>query len=299
MSDVAHFDPEPAALQKYVPVEPYGLLESHAKGEVIPLSIQINLFDCGGIAIGVCISHKIADIESLVMFINAWATTCRHGSMQASIHPCFDLTSRFPPLDPSTFSSKPQPPRSEDIGKFIRKRFVFDKEVLSKLKKVGSSTQVTNPTRIEAVTAFLWRNFMIAFGQDDKRGRKKINFSACHAVNVRSKASPPLAAHSFGNGTVPATARSTKPESKDEQESYAVLVTKLRNAIRASTTITLSRCKMEITMNVWSVRGGLWMGQAGLVSTIGVPFKNVTVFMDTRCGDGIEAWVSMVEKTWL
>ncbi|KAK4395837.1 hypothetical protein Sango_1738000 [Sesamum angolense] len=171
------------------------------------------------------------------MFMNAWATTCRKGCLQASnIHPCFDLTCRFPPLDPLTFSSKPQaPPHSEDIGKVVTKRFVFDKEVLSKLKKVGASAEVTNPTRIEAITAFLWRNLMIAFRQDAKRERKVIKFIACHAVNVRSRVSPHLPAHSFGNGTLSATAWSSKKldnKDEDEHDSYAVLVAKLRNAIR-------------------------------------------------------------------
>ncbi|KAL0340465.1 UNVERIFIED_CONTAM: Stemmadenine O-acetyltransferase [Sesamum radiatum] len=320
MSDVARFDPDPAELQKYVPVEPYGLLGSHAKGEVIPLSIQVNLFDCGGIAIGVCISHTLADIESLVMFMNAWATTCRHGSMLDSIRPCFDLARRFPPLDPSAFASKPQPPCCEDVGKIISKRFVFDKEVLWKLKKVGSSTEVANPTRIEAVTAFLWRNFMIAFRQDDKRGRKNMNFVASHAVNVRSKASPPLPAHSFGNGCVSATAWSSKPASEDEQESYAVLVTKLRNAIRDIDQDYVKQVQdgdyyermkkqWDEVDDVWSeacifsswCRFGVYevdygWGKPVWVSTFGVPFKNVIVFMDTRCGDGIEAWASMVEE---
>ncbi|KAL0403859.1 UNVERIFIED_CONTAM: Stemmadenine O-acetyltransferase [Sesamum radiatum] len=261
MSDVAHFDLEPAELQKYVPVEPYGLLESHSKGEVIPLSIQVNLFDCGGIAIGVCISHKIADIESLVMFMNAWATTCRHGSMQASIRPCFDLTRRFPPLDPSPFP----PDRSSLMVKTLKR--------------------------------------------------------SSREVNVRSKASPPLAAHSFGNGTVPATAWSSKPESGDEQEPYADLVTKLRNAIRGidhdyvkqmqdgDYYERMNKNPCDEVDDVWSeayifsswCRFGVYevdygWGKPVWVSTIGVPFKNVTVFMDTRCGDGIEAWVNMIEE---
>ncbi|KAL0442102.1 UNVERIFIED_CONTAM: Salutaridinol 7-O-acetyltransferase [Sesamum radiatum] len=168
VSDIIYNDPQPAELQKYVPMEPYGLLESHACGEVIPLAVQA-------------------------------------------------------------------PPHSEDIGKVVTKRFVFNKEVLSKLKKLGASAEVTNPTRIEAITAFLWRNLMIAFRQDAKRERKEIKFVACHAVNVRSRLSPPLPAHSFGNGTLSATAWSSKkPVNKDEDEhnSYAVLVAKLRNAIR-------------------------------------------------------------------
>ncbi|KAL0355366.1 UNVERIFIED_CONTAM: Stemmadenine O-acetyltransferase [Sesamum radiatum] len=254
--DVVHNDPQPAELQKYVPVEPYGLLESHARGEVIPLSVQA-------------------------------------------------------------------PPHSEDIGKIVTKSFVCDKEVLSKLKKLGASAEVTNPTRIEAVTAFLWRNLMIGFRQDDERERKEIKFVAHHAVNVRSRVSPPLPPHSFGNGTVSATAWcSKKPENEHEHESYAVLVAKLRTTIRGINHEYVEKvldgehygCMenpcgdqvdddegLEVCIFSSWCRFGVYevdygWGKPVWVSTVGVPFKNVTVFMDTRCGDGIEAWASVAEE---
>ncbi|KAL3615831.1 hypothetical protein CASFOL_040125 [Castilleja foliolosa] len=37
-------------------------------------------------------------------------------------------------------------------------------------------------------------------------------------------------------------------------------------------------------------------GKPHWVATVGVPFKNLVALMDTKDGDGIEAWVSMVEK---
>ncbi|KAL5770601.1 hypothetical protein ACOSP7_014755 [Xanthoceras sorbifolium] len=41
------------------------------------LAIQVNFFNCGGVAIGVRLSHKISDACSLVTFINNWAATAR------------------------------------------------------------------------------------------------------------------------------------------------------------------------------------------------------------------------------
>lgn len=35
------------------------------------LAIQYNVFECGGIAIVVCVSHKVADGASTVNFVNA------------------------------------------------------------------------------------------------------------------------------------------------------------------------------------------------------------------------------------
>ena len=36
----------------------------------IVLAIQVNIFQCSGMAIGVCISHKVADASSMVTFVN-------------------------------------------------------------------------------------------------------------------------------------------------------------------------------------------------------------------------------------
>ncbi|KAL5578197.1 hypothetical protein UlMin_019896 [Ulmus minor] len=39
------------------------------------LAVQANFFECGGIAIGVCLSHKLADASTISTFINSWAET--------------------------------------------------------------------------------------------------------------------------------------------------------------------------------------------------------------------------------
>ncbi|KAL2515211.1 vinorine synthase-like [Forsythia ovata] len=87
------------------------------------LAVQINFFDCGGIAIGVCLSHKIADGTSLVAFINAWAATCR-GKVEIG-RPYFDLAHLFPPRDLSGSSFTTYTGMRKE--KIVTKRFVFDK----------------------------------------------------------------------------------------------------------------------------------------------------------------------------
>nr|GLL17553.1 vinorine synthase-like [Ipomoea trifida] len=37
------------------------------------LGVQVSLFSCGGVAIGVCISHRVADVCSLCVFLQGWA----------------------------------------------------------------------------------------------------------------------------------------------------------------------------------------------------------------------------------
>ncbi|WJZ81531.1 hypothetical protein VitviT2T_001370 [Vitis vinifera] len=68
----------------------------------IVLAIQVNIFKCGGIAIGVCISHKVAHALSVVMFANGWAiVACRDTDV---LCPRFGLAKLFPPINLSGFN---------------------------------------------------------------------------------------------------------------------------------------------------------------------------------------------------
>nr|GMD33563.1 vinorine synthase-like [Ipomoea batatas] len=77
-------------LEKFLPVEPHNGDDSE-----LMLGVQVNYYVDGGIAVGVCMSHKIGDGLSLVNFVNAWAVTARGGEISP---PNFGLvTSLFPP----------------------------------------------------------------------------------------------------------------------------------------------------------------------------------------------------------
>ncbi|KAL3529461.1 hypothetical protein ACH5RR_008783 [Cinchona calisaya] len=67
-------------LDQYMPLEPYIqylVLGPNAIGSNIPLAFQFNSFECGGTAVGFCISHKIADAISMVTFMNTWTAKSR------------------------------------------------------------------------------------------------------------------------------------------------------------------------------------------------------------------------------
>ncbi|KAL0320523.1 UNVERIFIED_CONTAM: Vinorine synthase [Sesamum radiatum] len=144
-------------LKQYVPVEPSG-------GGDIPLAVQVSFFGCGGMAIGVCLSHRVADEMSLVTFINAWAAACQGDAKTIAVtQPTFGLASRFPPADfskyfPSGTPSLP-PPTPQKI---VTKRFVFNKQKLAALRNAASGPMMEKPTRVEAVSAFIWRHVIKA-----------------------------------------------------------------------------------------------------------------------------------------
>ncbi|CAK9172568.1 unnamed protein product [Ilex paraguariensis] len=301
--------PNMEELKQYLPVEPY----SSGIGMVrkILLAIQINFFECGGMAIGVCMSHQIADGSSLVSFINSWAAISRGDTKILS--PNFDMAAHFPPRDLLGF----RPTTGITKEKIVTRRFVFDNSQLAALKEAASSafgSQVKDPTRVEAISAFIWRHFMeVAKVKMDTR---KI-FGSIHAVNLRPKMNPPLPDHAFGNLWRVALALLLPPDGAGD---YHDLVTQLRNAIRKinsdyvkklqtgdeyleflnRSTEQFSKGDVEFCnfsswcrFPVYEVDYG-W-GKPVWVCTTTMPFKNVVILMSTRSGDGIEAWVNMVE----
>ena len=93
-------------------------------------SVQINMFDCGGLVIEIRVSHHLFDGFSAACFIASWASTAmsRQGGMdndhdQVISAPTFDLISILPKNDLPKM--KPTPPLMEtDIR--VTKRIVFD-----------------------------------------------------------------------------------------------------------------------------------------------------------------------------
>lgn len=139
--------PDPAKLNKLLPCE----LED--SGDLL-LAIQVNIFDCGGIGIGVCFSHIIMDAISIVTFMNSWAAVGR-GDRCNAVLPSFNLASLFPHKDIlSNFNRK--------VGiakeKIVTKRFVFTDSAISALR----AKYAAKPTRVEALSTFIWSRYVVA-----------------------------------------------------------------------------------------------------------------------------------------
>uniref|UniRef100_A0A2N9ILY6 Uncharacterized protein n=1 Tax=Fagus sylvatica TaxID=28930 RepID=A0A2N9ILY6_FAGSY len=152
-------NPKAQELIQLLPFEPHHSCTEIGK-EVL-LAVQYNIFECGGVAIAVCVSHKIADGTSAVTFVNAWAGTSRGAS--EVISPSFDAAIHFPLRDTTGF---------------------MPNEAISKENI--------------AISAFIWRRFM-AMAKAKQGNKKPKLFAAVHAVNLRERMVPQLPVHSFGN----------------------------------------------------------------------------------------------------
>ncbi|GJW47558.1 transferase, chloramphenicol acetyltransferase-like domain protein, partial [Tanacetum coccineum] len=60
------------------------------------LAIQVTMFDCGGVALGVSTTHKIVDAFTLCTFVNEWAAMNREENESELTEPGFNSASLFP-----------------------------------------------------------------------------------------------------------------------------------------------------------------------------------------------------------
>ncbi|KAK2665374.1 hypothetical protein Ddye_003948 [Dipteronia dyeriana] len=123
------------------------------------VAIQINIFSCGGIAIGLRSSHRIIDGFTSSLFINGWAKACKVGNINDVIVPNFEAGILFPPRD--TPVVKLALILSNTTSQIVAKRFVLDTNTLSKLKAEVTSScgrgHIHKTSTTEIVIALIWR----------------------------------------------------------------------------------------------------------------------------------------------
>lgn len=309
------------------------LIPCKSSGNVSPdteelLVVQVSFFRCGGIGLGICQSHRIGDGFSLCTFIKAWADRnlgkyCCGGTgmrIQRRISPVFDSAKIFPPRNTPDFRPNPKAPTlqpsSEKIG---TKRFVFDSRTLDLLKqKVMNHSPNTNPSRVNIVSALIWKSWMVAIGMNRESGTS----IAFQVVNLRGRMIPSLTEYSFGNIFQMAKAVTTD----GGEENWMDLVEKLKEGVREIDCEYAEKllgengseiCKKNFNElsgaqcreGVQALRYSSWCGfelygidfgwgNAVWVSSASFMSKNQVFLLDSAggSGNGIEAWMNMSDN---
>ncbi|CAK9168614.1 unnamed protein product, partial [Ilex paraguariensis] len=278
------------------------------------LAIQVTFFSCGGIVVGMCISHRIADGCTLCTFIKAWAATAR--GERNTVCPIFNLSSLFPPRDSPDFMPVTNHPAIRPpTQRVVTKRFVFTASGIAALKSelVKTNSNMLLPTRVEAVSALIWKCCIAA------TRRKNCSVSvAFHPVNFRKRMDPPLPENSFGNIFQMASAVTSG------ETDLGSLVGKLRGAIGKIDGDYIRKLQGEdgfdIVRNNFKEIGKLlsqgdvqvlrfssWCGFPIYEADFGwgnptwvssASFSNIDSIklMDSRGVGGIEAWVILAEE---
>ncbi|KAJ8755462.1 hypothetical protein K2173_019260 [Erythroxylum novogranatense] len=283
------------------------------------LAFQINKFECGGLAIGLRISHRIADGFTMTSFMSTWATTCRVGTHRVS-SPGFCLSSLFP--------AKHIPGMTEDSSimkseiKVVTKNYTFDRKVISNLKAISTTAASLSgllvhhqPTRLNVVTAFIWETLM-KVGKS-RRGYLRPSVLS-HAVNMRGKTTLPIPEEACGNFFRQAIARFLPNDSTELHHLVNLVTDAIRNAISDCNTATncddllstVYKSVAEMYEETNNPEVDLYMfnslcrmpvndvdfgwGKPAWVSNVHKPFPIINL-MDTR-DDGIEAWLTLEEQ---
>ncbi|KAF9605178.1 hypothetical protein IFM89_014291 [Coptis chinensis] len=272
------------------------------------LQIQVSTFECGGMAIGARISHKVADAATLCSFVNTWAT--KTSGTNKAVTPRFVSAALFPPRQVSQFAPS-------DVGlpvqpRLVSKRFVFDSSDITLLK--AKSAVTLHPTRVQVVTALMWKCLMNASSKLRYRKSHVLNI----AVNLRRRMVPALPENSFGNLIIGAMLSS---ERGAELHSLVELLRKAVRKFDANYVKNLEKNDGVATFHhsliqsyIQSAEGELGLhtitswcrfpfydadfgwGKPIWVSSLNVAHQNVVILTDTKNGDGIEALVTLDEE---
>ncbi|KAL7128000.1 hypothetical protein ABFS83_14G286700 [Erythranthe nasuta] len=292
------------------------------------LAVQINKFRCGGVAIGVCASHRISDSASLGIFLTAWADAAA-GRNSVVIKPDFDSPEFFPSenLPPLDFGVS----RTRDTS-VVCDRFLLDKDAISILRDTACpdwrSTVAGGgrpPSRVVVVSTVLTQALLRA--DRAKNGGVSRASLIAQAINVRERTIPPVPKHAWGTWVslsylehnaeetnhslepdeYPGLARKMRETTmqgvkdcprilSDKQFGRWVLVDSYFNAAKKAS----SPDYKVIWITDWSKFGeyelDFGFGKPVWVSLADVPLQDLFILMNTKDNDGIEAWVYLHES---
>ncbi|XP_054785342.1 stemmadenine O-acetyltransferase-like [Prosopis cineraria] len=307
-------------IKGFLPLDPYTPKQDDEDEDRQVMAVQVSEFGCGGVAIGVCISHKVCDETTVVSFLHAW-------SQKAMVDHASEVANSSSPLNMEASSIFPPKGIEIDMNAMIdeknimTKRFMFSEDNLSRLKEEISRGCSFKPTRVEAVTTLIWKSALEA-ARTTETTQQSSSFMI-HLVNIRSRMVPPLPENSFGNLFVPAFSPllEVDKEMKMELQDVAEVVRKTIKMVDGDYVSKLQGDGQELVetlesmLQAWFmvaekgvpfylfsswVRFGFYetdfgWGKPTWACTVGVPTRNVIILMPTRSGDGIEAWVSLNE----
>ncbi|KAL0387836.1 UNVERIFIED_CONTAM: Pelargonidin 3-O-(6-caffeoylglucoside) 5-O-(6-O-malonylglucoside) 4'''-malonyltransferase [Sesamum radiatum] len=280
------------------------------------LAVQINRFLCGGLAIGICTSHRIFDSCSQATFLKAWSNVAIDRGLV--ICPDFDSPTYFPPqnLDPIQFGVS-----RTRVTSILTRRFVFDKNAICMLRKRLSPEwrNVHPPSRVVLVSAVLAQAILRA---DRKKHGKSRASIVSQAVNVRERTIPPISKYACGYW---ASMEPTADESYALECNFFEIFSKMRKVtiqgIKDCERILSDRefgqkvlidSEFEVVqksdssdtkviwISDWSKFGDYELdfgyGKPIWASLADVPIQDFMTLMNTKDNDGIEAWVAMHES---
>ncbi|KAI3739121.1 hypothetical protein L2E82_29515 [Cichorium intybus] len=280
-----------------------------------PLSIQVNHFSCGGVAVAASLTHKIGDASSLLNFIKHWATVTRFSSGEH--HDLSHTNPHFLSYQTRNVNlPKDLPDRSQ--GDYVTRSFVFPNSKINDIKaKITSMTMeseepIMDPTRAEALTWLIHKCAVAAASKTNSGVFKPTGMG--QIMSIRNNLVETLPETSIGNLYL-LMEFPTRNESELAPNMFIAELRKRKKAFRGITNaetalgMVAEMCSdhsamLETTKRVddyyiYTVINrfptyGIDFGWGKPIKvTVGGVVKNLIIMMDTPNGDGIDALVSL------
>ncbi|CAN1131948.1 Minovincinine 19-hydroxy-O-acetyltransferase [Linum perenne] len=286
--------------------------------------VQTTAFACGGLAVAISLTHKIGDGASLLTFLQAWAaaTVARTSSapIPSEVHPVFAVDSVVVSSSDVEVAVPKPPPASREQVRTVLRRFVFGSGQIERIRAMCVSEAVKRPTRVESVTAVVWRALMkvnkvkrsaagdqnqkvcalgriLAGYEDTNKYRNVGNLSGkaiCTAPNGSEEDLKALVAHERA-----AFIESNKPLSKGREQDQNDVVETIVNfanefkALHARHDVDLYSFSSLLTFEFHDVDFG-W-GKPGWVTFTNLILKQFVLFLDDVETQGFNVMVSVSE----
>lgn len=275
------------------------------------VAIQVNFFACGGIAICACVNHVVADGAAAANFIKSWAEIASGSGADCINHldVIYDCTSIFPPQDLTNFwkqvvnDAMNKEPELLPQGKAVTKRLLFDGSKISALRNeignIGSRT-----SRFEAVSALIW-NAMLSTRSKNDNLFSRVTVS----MNLRNRTNPPIPHKCLGNVYQVVESVPVLQEKSSTVINLSSLAGKIHETIRkvddeyvrklGDEYLNILRSKAKVKTFLFSswcrfpfYETDFGWGKPIWIANVLVINRSV-IFMDTRDGEGMEAWITL------
>ncbi|KAK1368108.1 vinorine synthase-like [Heracleum sosnowskyi] len=292
------------------------------------LSVQVSAFSCGGFAIAVCSSHRIADMSTTMSLINVWTIAAKQelGYIDKNHLPIsfnFDSASLFPG---KMLSSLPagltRDKETIEVHKIVTKMFYFNKSKISSIReraRLDDSSML--PTRVQSIFGYIGKAIIDVHLANPESPK---TYTLLQPVNMRKRTVPPLPKNQFGNLYLTTIVQSeVGPERILGLGSFVDCLSKAVKGVVDACGMVLSQGEVAQTMishgscelikslsdpNIFFAgtysswckfpfyEADFGWGKPTWVSIPNVPMKNTVVLIDDKSGEGIEAWVCMDEN---
>ncbi|CAL4976980.1 unnamed protein product [Urochloa decumbens] len=150
-------------------------------GEDMALSVQVVSFACGGFTVAWSTNHVLADGSATSLLVGAWSELMRSGTIAAGSMPNHDRSVFRPRVPPSYGAALDEAFSPLDALRqvnvltteqsFVQRLYYIDASDIARLQKMASRDGGTRATRVQAVSAYLWKVLAGVVGTADAHCR--------------------------------------------------------------------------------------------------------------------------------